>query len=195
MSEPTEGAPPPPQQPAPSAPAAPAWQAPAASTVAAGPAPGVAYADTVSRIIAMVIDGLVLFFIYFILVVLIAVAVGGNTGNLVVNFVFGLIWAVATLAYYVYTWTRMRASLGQKVLGLETVSAADGATLTQDQAVRRWAWLWGPFALSGVLPIIGGLLGIVAFFYGIYLLYTVTQSPKRQGLHDVQAATVVVKRI
>ena len=33
----------------------------------------------------------------------------------------------------------MRASLGQKALGLQTVNAADGATLTRPQAVRRWA--------------------------------------------------------
>ena len=28
----------------------------------------------------------------------------------------------------------------------------------------------------------------------VYLIYTINQSPKRQGYHDVQAGTVVVKR-
>ena len=87
---------------------------------------------------------------------------------------------------------------------VETVNAADGATLTRDQAIRRWAFLFGPqvvasvFQFSGsvstALGSIGSLLGLLAFLYAIYLLYTVTQSAKRQGFHDVQANTVVVKR-
>ena len=45
----------------------------------------------------------------------------------------------------------MRASPGQKVLSLETVNAADGATLTQNQAIRRWAFLWGPTTVVGAI--------------------------------------------
>mgnify|MGYP003408801941 CR=1 FL=1 len=41
---------------------------------------------------------------------------------------------------------------------------------------------------------LGSLLGLVAFGYAIYLLWTASQSPKRQGFHDVQSSTVVVKR-
>ena len=97
--------------------------------------------------------------------------------------------------YFVYTWTTMRASPGQKFLSLETVNAADGATLTQDQAIRRWVFLCGAHRPRGDRadprhphqprsPLI----------YLIYLIYTINQSPKRQGYHDVQAGTVVVKR-
>ncbi len=197
MSEPTEGAPPPAPTPEPSswqAPTpAPTWQAPTAPNVEAGPAPGVRYAEVLTRIIAMVIDGFILGFVYWVLIVILAITIGSG-GNLIFSLLFGVIWAAATLGYYVYTWTRLRASLGQKVLGLETVNAADGATLTQNQAIRRWAYLWGPFALSAIIPIIGLLLGLVAIGYGVYLLYTTSQSPKRQGYHDVQAGTVVVKR-
>ncbi len=79
----------------------------------------------------------------------------------------------------------MRASLGQKVLKLETVNAGDGATLTQNQAIKRWAFLFGPTAAGIVLAIIPGLVGpllsLLAFAYAIYLLYTTSQSPKRQG--------------
>ena len=61
------------------------------------------------------------------------------------------------------------------MLGLETVNAADGATLTRDQAVRRWAFLFGPqvvasvFQFSGsvsnTLGSLGSLLGLAAFIY------------------------------
>jgi len=51
------------------------------------------------------------------------------------------------------------------------------------------------FILGNILGLIGPLLSLLAFGYECYLLYTTSQSSKRQGFHDVQAATVVVKRV
>ncbi len=207
MTEPTGGAPtpPPPQNPG-------SWQAPPSSPqpqfqtapVATGPAPGVMYADTVTRVIAYIIDALIFFVVAVFVVGLIVLAIftGGGFVALLGTIVLAVLGLVGSAVYFVYCWTRLRASIGQKVLGLETVNAADGATLTQDQAIRRWAFLFGPTALGaalgyapGPLAILGSLVGLLAFVYEIYLLYTVTQSPKRQGFHDVQAGTVVVKRM
>ena len=208
MTEPMGGPPAAPGQvEAPVPPPAPSdWQAPPPAQAAGGfgapvepgPAPGVSYADLVSRIIAMVIDGLLLGVLFVAVTIVVGIVVGiiaGGTGlDLLFGLIGGVLWAIGSALYYVYTWTTMRASPGQRMLSLETVNAADGATLTRDQAIRRWAFLWGPFALSSIVPILGGLLGLVAIGYAIYLLYTASQSPKRQGFHDVQAATVVVKR-
>ena len=44
------------------------------------------------------------------------------------------------------------------------------------------------------LGTLGSLIGLLAFGYEIFLLWTTYQSPKKQGYHDVQAGTVVVKR-
>ena len=228
MTDPAGGAPtpppseptPPPTTPPPAAAAAPPpsnWTGPAPQTqgfatapVAAGPAPGVAYADTTMRVVAYIIDSIIL----GIAVALVAIILGAIAFGIVVNggFVIGVVIAVviAIIAllgsafYFVYFWQTLRASPGQKMLGLETVNAADGATLTREQAIRRWAFLFGPQVVASVfqfsgsvsngLGALGSLLGLLAFLYAIYLLYTVTQSSKRQGFHDVQAATVVVKR-
>jgi uncharacterized RDD family membrane protein YckC len=206
MTDPAGGAPtPPPPEPTPAPPAAAppsSWQSPPPvspaqfqqAPVAAGPAPGVAYADLVTRIIAVFIDGIILAIIYWILLfVAAAISIGAGAG-LIVTLLFGVIWAGASIVYFVYTWTTMRASPGQKFLNLETVNAADGATLTQNQAIRRWVFLWGPIALGAIVPILGILISLLALIYLIYLIYTINQSPKRQGYHDVQASTVVVKR-
>lgn len=183
------------------------WQAPPPPSptpqfqqapVATGPAPGVAYADLVTRIIALVIDGIILAIPYWILL-----AVLGFLGDWAAFILSGIVYLAWTAVYFVYTWTRQRASYGQKFLSLETVNAADGATLTQDQAIRRWAFLFGPAALAQVFSFGGGLLlgtvglilSLLAALYSLYLLYTTSQSPKRQGYHDVQAGTVVVKRL
>ena len=180
------------------------WQAPppagappnfTQAPMAAGPAPGVAYADLLMRIIAYIIDGVILWFVFVVLgIILVAVSIFSDMGFLL-TLLTGLVWSAITAVYFIYTWTKMRASPGQKVLGLETVNAADGATLTQNQAIRRWAFLFGPTALGEIVPILGIIILLAAFFYMLYLLYSVTQSPKRQGFHDVQAGTVVVKRV
>ena len=207
MTDPAGGAPPPQdpgnwQTPPPPAPATPPQfqQAP----VAAGPAPGVVYADTVTRVIAYIIDSIIYFMIALLIggVLIGAIFAGGEIVTLFGTILLAILGLVGSAIYFVYCWTKLRASVGQKVLGLETVNAADGATLTQPQAIRRWAFLFGPFALGsalsyapGMLAALGSLVGLLAFLYAIYLLYTVTKDPKRQGFHDVQAATVVVKRV
>jgi uncharacterized RDD family membrane protein YckC len=105
--------------------------------------------------------------------------------------------AAGSAIYFIYTWTNMRGSPGQRVLGLETLNAADGAVLTQPQAIKRWLYLFGPFVLAETASImlggLGAIVGLLVFAYAIYLLYTAANSPTRQGFHDVQATTVVVK--
>jgi uncharacterized RDD family membrane protein YckC len=171
--------------------------------VAAGPAPGVTYADLVMRIVAYIIDTIIFFVLAVVIgsIVILAIFAGGGIIELIGTVVLVVLSLVGSAIYFVYFWTAMRASPGQKMLSLETVNAADGATLTRDQAIKRWAYLFGPFALGsalgyapGVLGVLGSLIGLLAIGYAIYLLYTVSQSPKRQGFHDVQASTVVVKR-
>ena len=176
----------------------------------AGPAPGVTYADTVMRVVAYIIDSIILGIAIALVAIILGsiafgIAVGGGfVISIIIVVVIAIIALLGSAFYFVYFWQTLRASPGQKILNLETVNAADGATLTREQAIRRWAFLFGPqvvasvFQFSGsvsnALGALGSLLGLLAFLYAIYLLYTVTQNPKRQGFHDVQASTVVVKR-
>jgi len=209
MSEPI-GGPTPQQEPS-------SWQAPPpavpgglqAAAVEVGPAPGVAYADLVTRVIAYIIDAVLLgvftFVIFLVLgaIILASLLAGGPILAIVGFVILAVFTLLASAVYFVYTWMNLRASPGQKILNLETVNAADGATLTRDQAVRRWAYLFGPSAVASVaqialgateIAILGSLISLLVFGYIIYLLYTASQSSKRQGYHDVQARTVVVKR-
>jgi hypothetical protein len=156
-----------------------------------GPAPGIAYADLVARIIALIIDAFIVGLIGFIIGAVFT-AIGGGLFFLLLG---GLVSAAISLTYFVYTWTTMRASPGQKILNLETVNAVDGATVVQRQAVLRWLWLFGPQAIIGVIPFVSLFAWPLEVLYGLFLLYTASQSPKRQGYHDVKASTVVVKRV
>jgi len=200
-----EAAPPveaaPPSAPAPST--SPAWVSTITSSqTVAGPA-GMAYADVPSRIFAYIIDAIIMAVGFGILY---AIFGGLFIGSALAGFglmtfvwfvVMLLIYAAGSAIYFIYTWTKMRGSPGQRVLGLETLNAADGAVLTQPQAIRRWLFLFGPFVLAQVASFmlggLGSLVGLLTFAYAIYLLYTAANSPSRQGFHDVQASTVVVK--
>lgn len=178
------------------------WQP---SPIAAGPTPGVAYADLVPRVVAYIIDALILGIGYGVVwsVVLTALFVTGGFGGVLIGAILGgVLLLVASAVYFIYTWTSMRASPGQKMLGLETVNAADGATLTQNQAITRWLYLFGPSILSAIFSwsaaaevgFLSSLVSLAVLAYYIYLLYTAANDPKRQAFHDKQSGTVVVKR-
>ncbi len=172
------------------------------SETVAGPA-GLVYSDVPTRIFAYIIDAIIMAVAFGILYAIFAglfigSALGGFGFMMFVWFVVLLvIYAAGSAIYFIYTWTKMRGSPGQRVLGLETLNAADGAVLTQPQAIRRWLFLFGPFVLaqagSFMLGGLGMIVSLLVFAYAIYLLYTAANSPMRQGFHDVQAGTVVVK--
>ena len=172
------------------------------AAVEAGPAPGIVYGDVVTRIIALFIDSIILWIPYMILSTILVgalFATGGAIG-FIFSLVIGFAYAALAGAYFVWTWTTQRASYGMKFLKLECVNAADGATLTRDQAIKRFLFLYAGnlIAIVGqnVFGItLGSLLGLLGLGYVIYLLWTTSQSPKRQGFHDIQAGTVVVKHV
>jgi len=163
------------------------------------------------RIVALIIDYILLLIVFtFVAIALGAIFLGSLiNGGTLMAIVGGVLLAIANLVisaiYFIWTWTNpdLRASLGQRVLGLNTVSAADGATITRPQAVRRWVYLFGLVALASAmqsalsatsLGTLAVLIGLLAFAYEVFLLWTTYQSPKKQGYHDVQAGTVVIKR-
>jgi uncharacterized RDD family membrane protein YckC len=193
-----------PGTPPPPAPPASSW----AAAPAVAPVPGTSglvYADVPNRIIAYIIDAIILGIIGIVVG-----AILGSIGLTVVkfdvqngftyNYLASIIQAVVSAAigavYFIYTWTAMRGTLGMKVLGMQVGQAKDGSTLTQEQAIRRWIALGAPFSIAQALnplPLLGILLGLAALGWVIYLLYTTSQSPTKQGFHDVFAGSAVVK--
>jgi len=196
------GAPPPAPEAPPPAPAPPpmgGWQAPPPTTVQG--IPGFVYADVPNRFIALIIDAIVMGLV-FVVIAFILAAIGLDAGFTVTNadavatLVFAAISLVLGAAYFIYTWTSMRASVGMRVLGMQVGNAFDGKTLTMEQATKRWLALWGPSTLSQALTGLTGIgtaLSFVVLIYLIYLLYTTATSPTKQGFHDKYANTVVVK--
>lgn len=210
--EQTPAAPPPPPE-SPSGGPSGGWSAPPPAQPVAG-ASGFVYADVPNRAIAYIIDAIILFVINIIVSIVIGAILGPATrvnfnsnatdlGNLVtadVNYATVLVTALVSTAingvYFVWTWTQMRGSLGQKLLSMQVGNEGDGKTLTTNQAVTRWIFLGAPFGIAGALnpiPALGIIIALAALAWFIALLVTTAQSPTKQGLHDRYAHTMVVK--
>lgn len=153
------------------------------------------YADVPNRAIAYIIDAIVLF-VALIVIGAILGMVGLNVATTVGALVLGVVGLGVSLGYFVYTWTKMRATIGMKALSMQVGNAVDGATLTQDQAIRRWLAISAPGILAQAfqpIAVIGIVLSLMALAWFIFLVYTTAKSPTKQGWHDVFANTMVVK--
>ncbi len=188
-------APPPPAQP-------PAWTANLTSTApVAGPA-GYVYGDIPNRSIAYIIDAIIIGIIRLILSAITLAIFGNKVQNLtdpstLSVLVFAILWYGIVVAYFWYTWTRMRATVGMKLLGMQIGHEVDGRTITDNAAIIRIIAMFGPWFLADLLSAFalgfGVIANLVAFIWFLALLYTTAKSPTKQGLHDQYAHTMVVK--
>jgi len=210
-------APPPGPMPGPMSapPSMPAWTSTLTSTAPTpGPA-GLYYADVPNRIFAYIIDAIIVGIVGLIISIVVFAIFGSPTSVTTVpdansllgirietqtNIIPTLVYAVFGIAlsggYFIYTWTAMRGTIGMRALGMQVGNAADGATMTMDQAIRRWLALGGIFSLAQTLnplPLVGLLIGLAALAWVIFLLVTTAQSPTKQGWHDKFAGTIVAK--
>lgn len=200
---------PPPATPPPGTPGqAPSWQQSLTSTSAVpGPA-GLFYADVPNRIIAYIIDLIVLAIIGFIISLVFGGLLGGVTTAASIDSVGGdlnfgpfLVVSILQLAvsfgYFGYFWSVQRATPGMRFLSLQIGDEADGRSISWGQAFTRWLVLGIPSILStfsaSVNTNVSILIGLVGIVWLLALLYTIAQSPTKQGFHDRFARTIMVK--
>lgn len=168
-----------------------------------GPA-GLLYADVPNRIIALIVDGVVLTAIGFVLSLLFgglvaeSGSIDGSGGGLQVGpfLVVTTLQAAISLAYFGVGWKRLRGTPGMRMLSLRIGDEVEGGEMRWSQAVLRWLLLGLPWILTGfavyVPDAIGLVLAAVGLAWMVLLLYTMAQSPSKQGLHDRIAHTIVV---
>ena len=133
----------------------------------AGPAPGIAYAELVDRIVALIIDAIMLGIVGFVRRASPSARSSSphrrRARSIFAVSLGGLVSAPRSAPSTSSTaGRRMRASLGQKILGLETVSATDGATLTQRRPSAAGCSCTAGVAQAlqsrGIIPIVGLLV-------------------------------------
>jgi uncharacterized RDD family membrane protein YckC len=201
---------PPPPAPEPPAPAPPAqdlppgvgWAAPAPA-VRQEIAPGLVFADTLSRFIAYLIDA----FIVAVVTGIIGEIFGWGAREFptasqpmaledafVVTPEYTILGVVIGAAYFIVSWSGgRRATLGQRIFSIQVGNAFDGRPLRLDQAVRRWLG-FGDFAnLLAVVPAAALAVPSLILIWNVVLLITTATSPTKQGVHDRIAGSALVR--
>jgi uncharacterized RDD family membrane protein YckC len=166
---------------------------------------GLLYADVPNRIVALVLDIIVLSIIGFALAWLLGGlvsepgALDSPGGELdVAAFAIVLILQLAiSFLYFGSLWTLAGSTLGMRLLGLRIGDEAAGRRISWRQAGLRWFFLGIPSLLASlavyVPNTIGLILGALGAAWLALLLYTMAQNPARQGLQDRYAHTIVTK--
>jgi uncharacterized RDD family membrane protein YckC len=176
-----------------------AW-APPETVIPAGPGvAGLVYASTLARVVAYIIDAILLGIVTSIATAPFAASIAGafdprRPGNVAVSPIALIITVGASALYFIAFWSSgWRATPGMKLLKLQLGDAATGRTLTPPQAVRRWIG-YGEFVqLLGFIPALAVVASTGLFLWTIVLLITTAMSPTKQGLHDRFASTAVVQ--
>jgi uncharacterized RDD family membrane protein YckC len=167
-----------------------------------------ALADVPNRLVAYVIDTTVLAGIIFVVAALVAVVAGPTIhieaaseidvdDTLVI--VNAVIASALNAAYFVLSWTALRASPAQRLLGMRIRPQEAETAMSLGQAVTRWLLLGGPFVLATIVglavPAAALVLELLAAAWYLALVVSVARHPRKQGLHDRFAGTVVVKEM
>jgi uncharacterized RDD family membrane protein YckC len=172
----------------------------------AGPA-GLALADLPERIFAYIIDAIILGIVGLIVASITTAILGDNylgilgistvkVPSLLSTLLTVVILIAVSAGYFIYMWTRMNgATIGMRLLKLGVRDSTSGGQISQNQAIYRWALLYGPLTLNWFYQwnFLGWLISLAVLAWEIYLLYTAANSPTRQGFHDTYAKTVVAK--
>jgi uncharacterized RDD family membrane protein YckC len=166
---------------------------------------GLLYADLPNRIMALVLDLIVLILVGLVLAWLFgglvteagALDSPGGQLDVVAFLLVMLLETIASAAYFIGLWMFAGATLGMRLLGLRIGDEADGRPLGPRQAVVRWLLIGVPVVLAAAAVFVPNTIGLILGALGgawlLLLLYTMVQSPTKQGLHDRLAHTILVR--
>jgi len=154
----------------------------------AGASGEVVAADLGPRLLARLIDGVLLWVVFLVIIVPIVVvalfsgsfgigaAFGG--GFSAGGFVAGIVWAAIVVGYFALMESSRGQTFGKMLMKLKT-EGPDGENPSLEMAIKRNIWL----ALS-IVPVVGGLIQLGAV---IYIAVTISQSATHTGWHDTFA--------
>ncbi len=164
------------------------WEAPKDE---AGPAPGVKFAGHGARLVAYILDSLIIGAIYIVIFfVAAALLIGGARASDFENGVrpglvagaiglFGLFFLltfILVFAYFPFFWARSGQTPGMRPFGLYIVRDSDGGKISTGQAILRLIGIW---------------VSAIPFYLGFIWIFI---DARRRGWHDLIAGTVVIER-
>jgi uncharacterized RDD family membrane protein YckC len=162
--------------------------------------PGLVFADTPSRIIAFLLDSVLLGVAYSIAVGLFGFDYTsislGHWPNRDLYYVYTIVAFALNAAYFVWFWTGgRRATPGQRMFQIQVANAFDGQPLTTSQAIKRWVVLGQWLSFAAALPFLALAIAsfAAAFLWEFVLLLSMVMSQTKQGLQDRVAGSALVR--
>jgi len=161
------------------------WESPESE---AGPAPGVEFAPHGGRLVAYILDGIIIGIVVTVIAIIgAAVLWSGSTmeGNRIVSVSTGIaiaatiifiIAGVVGVLYFPFFWVRGGQTPGMRPFGLRVVRDSDGGPIG-----------WG----TGILRLIGLAVAGAVFYIGFIWIFI---DKRRRGWQDLIAGTIVVKQ-
>ena len=166
------------------------WDAPKEEV---GPAPGVKFASHGARLIAYIIDSLIVGAVWLVVFMVASIGFVGTARVVPGDFengvsasiaatafgLFGLTFLLTLIlvfAYFPFFWVRSGQTPGMRPFGLYVVRDSDGGRISVGQAVLRLIGMW-----VAAIPV---YLGFIWVFI----------DARHRGWHDLIAGTVVIER-
>jgi uncharacterized RDD family membrane protein YckC len=145
-----------------------AWEGP---EPIGGPAPGIEFASPGSRLVAWLVDNLLILAVCFTITIV----------ALVIGFFLPLIWVLATIAiiavatgYFPWYWSHGGQTPGMKMMRIKVVRDADGGPVTVGAAILRLIGFWVSQAV---------------FYIGFIWIFI---DKRQRGWQDLIGGTIVV---
>jgi uncharacterized RDD family membrane protein YckC len=161
------------------------WEAPAEEV---GPAPGIKFAPHGGRLLAYIVDALIVGAILVVMTLVLsfvlvgAAATGGRSNpasvgiGVVGTFAFIILVLVISIGYFPYFWARSGQTPGMRPFNLYVVRDSDGGKISGAQAFVRMLGMW---------------VSAAVFYIGYIWIFI---DARRRGWHDLIAGTVVIER-
>jgi uncharacterized RDD family membrane protein YckC len=162
-----------------------AWERP---EIQGGPAPGVEFAPHGARLVAYILDGIIIAIVLTVIFTIGALVffagstvvdnrvTNVSTVGAVVGGILFLIGFLVGLLYFPYFWVNGGATIGMRPFNLKVVRDKDGGPIG-----------WG----TGILRLIGLWIAGAVFYLGFIWIFI---DKRRRGWQDLIAGTLVVKQ-
>lgn len=143
----------------------------------AGPAPGVTFAPHGGRLVAYIIDSIIIIALVLAGSVVAAVPViaSQTAGAILATVVLFLLTVVVGIAYFPWFWARTGSTPGMRLFRLRVVRDRDGGPITAGTAILRLIGYW---------------VSQTVFYIGFIWIFF---DDRRRGWHDLIAGTVVIE--
>jgi uncharacterized RDD family membrane protein YckC len=142
----------------------------------AGPAPGLAFGGAGERLVAYIVDSLIVTCLSLLVVVVGAVIYAALPAVAIVVWIVGLI--VVILGYFPYFWLKSGQTPGLRLFQMHVVRDHDGGQIGVGAAILR---LVGLYFIDGLV-----------FYLGFIWIFI---DKRKRCWHDLLAGTVVVKKL